>query len=82
MNSSNGEIKPAVERIIRLNAGVFRLDRQDQTIRVVYGYAWVTMGKQDIFLTKGEEVHISAKNGNVIIQALKHRPLLFQIYPN
>jgi hypothetical protein len=82
MNQSNSEATQAVERTVRLSSGVFRLDRQVQTLRVVYGLASVKMGEKDFLLTSGEEMHITTENENVLVEALKQRPLLFQIYPN
>jgi hypothetical protein len=48
----------------------------------VYGLASVKMGEKDFLLTSGEEMHITTENENVLVEALKQRPLLFQIYPN
>ena len=76
---AKSDVEPNEEYKECLTSGVYRLDRRGQNLRVVSGYAWVTMDDQDIILTKGQEMYITPGKSPVLVEALRKQPLLFVV---
>lgn len=58
---------------------VFRLRQDAQVIRVLSGCAWITVAGKDIFVPRGEDVHLMPERDVTLISSPNRRPLVFEV---
>ena len=69
-----------VQHVTRLTEGTYTLERHEQFLRVISGFAWVTVDREDFILAQGQEVQIKPGSAPVLIEAMRHQPLIFVEY--
>lgn len=58
---------------------VFSLQGAMQTLYIVSGRAWITLDGKDIFLNAGQQITLPRSRYAVVISAIKHHELAFEI---
>ena len=69
-------------RLVLYPNEVFRLPRACTRISILDGRAWVTIGKQDRILIAGETMQIKGTSSDILVSALPHESLTFEIWTN
>ena len=67
-------------RLLLYQDEVYRLPRAAREVRVLAGRAWLTVAGEDVFVTPGEQLSLSARKDGALISALGQLPLILEIY--
>lgn len=59
---------------------VIRVERANQTVRVVSGCAWITLDGEDILLEPGQQASLGCGD-DALISALGDEPLVYRLHP-
>lgn len=66
--------------VISLPAGHnLRLKSQDQTLMVIGGCAWVSVGGEDVVLLHGDSLTLNKGRGDAYVSALGGKSVMFEV---
>jgi hypothetical protein len=67
-------------RILLYEGETCYLPRTTTEIKVVAGFAWMAFYCRDIFLSKGQEMHLDTKNDFIHLSTIGRDPLIVEIH--
>lgn len=68
------------EQVLLQKGEILRLNPAIRCIGVVHGTAWITWKRDDILLSDGQELQITANSSDVVISALSCSTLSLALY--
>lgn len=78
LRHDTGRVAPKSKTETLMPDRAISVPRQGQTLRVISGMAWVTMGCKDYFLRPGDSLWMKPGNHDAVLEAMRRQPLVYE----
>jgi hypothetical protein len=66
-------------RLVLYRGEVYRFPPAGRGLRIVKGRAWISYAGEDIVLARGDETHLTSRQGFALVSAVGRTPLILEV---